>query len=467
MLLACGGVVLAQPEPDTPAKDSPSSTGQEGTQPERTTPAENSPSSKEQGAEKSAPGKLIVKLKEEAPSSSLEELNNRYGAKTDKELAPNLVPGLNLITLPPGLAVADAKRGYEASNNVEYADPDFIRSRRATPNDTYYKNGSLWGLNKIGMPRAWDVTTGDTSNPLVAIIDDGVYTNHLDLKGNLWVNPGETKNGVDDDGNGFVDDINGLNAIQDNGTVYVGPNQDYHATPIAGIIGAVANNGTGVTGVNWQTDIMSCKWLGKVSGKDSDAIQCLDYVTTMATKLNKNSISNNSWGGPQYNRALCDAIKGAGDKGHLFVAAADESYSFGPGPNTDSTADYPIWCYDSADTTKTQLANIIAVTASDRNDTRPLWAASGTKKIHVAAPGVSIVSTESGGNYYGSEEGTSFAAPHVAGTAALIWAKKPSLTVQEVRNIITKYGNMDHPLTLQGAPGRLNADKALHDPLLQ
>jgi len=456
MLLAFSGVVLAQ----------------QGGSP---TPSEDSPSFKAQDGKRAATGKLIVKTKEEATSEDLEELNRRNGASTDKQIAPNLEPGLHRISLPRGLTVREAVGRYEGNRNViEYAEPDFLRFASTTPaNDPYYKNGSLWGLNNtstsaadIAAPEAWDRTTGNTSNPIVAVIDEGVDIYHPDLKANIWVNQKE-KNGVsrkDDDGNGKVDDINGWNAYKNSPKVYEG-NQDDHGTHVAGTIGAVGNNGTGVTGVNWQTDIMGCKFMGPAGGYTSDAIECLDYVTVSGAK-----VSNNSWGGGGYNQALYDTIKKAGtDYGHIFVVAASNE-----GVNNDSTPVYPSsYGADDAATSSTYkttatpngfapLDNVISVAATDKSDAKSSFSNYGLKSVDLGAPGSGIYSTLPE-NKYGSYSGTSMATPHVTGTVGLVWAKNPGLTPTQVKSLILnnvdKISSMDQKTV---SAGRLNAYKAVN-----
>lgn len=439
-----------------------------------TTPSEDSPSFRGQNGEQRAPGKLIVKVREEATSEDLEELNRRNGASTDKQIAPNLAPGLHRVSLPRGLAVREAVGRYESNREViEYAEPDFLRFASNTPTDPYYKNGSLWGLNNtststadIAAPEVWDQTTGNTSNPIVAVIDEGVDIYHPDLQANIWVNQKE-KNGVsrkDDDGNGKVDDINGWNAYKNSPKVYEG-RQDDHGTHVAGTIGAVGNNGTGVTGVNWQTDIMGCKFMGSAGGYTSDAIECLDYVTVSGAK-----VSNNSWGGGGYSQALYDTIKKAGTNyGHIFVAAASNE-----GTNNDSTPVYPSsYGADDAATSSTYkttatpngfapLDNVISVAATDKSDAKSSFSNYGLKSVDLGAPGSGIYSTlpEKG---YGSYSGTSMATPHVTGTVGLVWAKNSGLTPTQVKSLILnnvdRISSMDQKTV---SAGRLNAYKAVN-----
>lgn len=411
MLLACAGVVLAQQGGrGTSGEDSPSYGGQDG--------------------ERFAPGKLIVKLKDGAAQEDLEALNRRNGARTDKaELAPDLVPGLNLVSLPQGLAVREAVGRYKASSAVEYAEPDFIRDADQTttdplptnpPTDTSYTDGTLWGLNNTGQnsgtidadvdgPEAWN-TGGGAPGVVVAVIDSGVDYNHPDLNANIWRNTDEiADNKIDDDGNGYVDDVRGYdfanndaNPMDDNG----------HGTHVSGTI-AGENNGAGVVGVNWTAEIMPLKFLGSTgSGSTSNAIRALDYAVAKGAKL-----SNNSWGGGGYSQALYDAISRANTKGSLFVAAAGNGGSDGVGDNNDTSPHYP---------SSYNLDNIIAVASTTRTDSLSSFSNYGSTSVDLAAPGSSIYSTLPGGTY-GSKSGTSMATPQISGALSLLLSKGSTL----------------------------------------
>jgi len=216
-----------------------------------------------------------------------------------------------------------------------------------------------------------------------------------------------------------------------------------HGTHVAGTIGAVGNNGAGVTGVNWQTDIMGCKFMGPAGGYTSDAIECLDYVTVSGAK-----VSNNSWGGGGYNQALYDTIKKAGtDYGHIFVAAASNE-----GEDNDSNPVYPS-SYD--------LNNIIAVAATDRSDAKSSFSNYGLKSVDLGAPGSGIYSTLPE-KKYGSYSGTSMATPHVTGTVALIWSRNANLTSDEVKALILdKADDIPSMTGKTTSGGRLNAYEAV------
>ena len=165
----------------------------------------------------------------------------------------------------------------------------------------------------ISAVEAWDITTG-SSSVLVAVIDEGIQITHPDLAANIWLNPGEiVGNGIDDDGNGFIDDINGWDFFNNDNSVFDGASDD-HGTHVAGTIGAVGNNGTGVTGVNWNVTIMALKFLGPTGGSTSDAISAIEYAADKGVR-----VTSNSWGGGGFSQALKDAIDACDC---IFVAAA-------------------------------------------------------------------------------------------------------------------------------------------------
>ncbi len=344
-----------------------------------------------------------------------------------------------------------------ARNNHEHflIEPDLPIQVQKTPNDP-----SLWrlyGLNNYGQsggttdadldaPEAWDITTG-SRDVVIGVIDSGVDINHPDLAANIWVNPGETpNNGIDDDGNGFIDDVNGWDFYDDDNT----PNDgNGHGTHVAGTIGAVGNNNSGIAGVNWEVSILPLRFLGNDgSGWTSDAVAAVNYATMLKRDFGINvAATNNSWGGGGYSRTLDRAIEAANDQGIMFVAAAGNQ-----GTNNDANPSYP---------TNYSSPNVISVAALNRNDNLASFSNYGATTVDVGAPGVSIYSTLPE-NLYGSFSGTSMAAPHVAGVVGLLNAAKPGISVTEVNNAIL---NTVDPLqslngkTLTG--GRVNAASAL------
>ena len=196
-----------------------------------------------------------------------------------------------------------------------------------------------------------------------------------------------------------------------------------HGTFVAGEIGAVGNNGVGVTGVNWNVTIMPLKFLdANGGGYTSDAIRAINYATMERTQYGVNvRVINASWSSSQSDAGLNAAIQAAGNAGILFVAAAGNSAS-----NNDVTPQYPA---------NSGLANVVSVAASDSSDRLATFSNYGANTVNLAAPGVSIYGTLPGGKY-GYLSGTSMATPEVAGVAALAWAADPNATVAQVRNAL-------------------------------
>lgn len=217
-----------------------------------------------------------------------------------------------------------------------------------------------------------------------------------------------------------------------------------HGTHVAGTIGAVGNNGVGVVGVNWNVQIMPLKFLGADgSGTTSAAVEAVNYATMMRNRGVSIMLTNNSWGSGSPAQALYDAISASRDADMLFVAAAGNSNS--------STLFYPAG-FD--------LDNIISVAATDRNDAKASFSNFGDW-VDLGAPGVDILSTLPGEGY-DFNSGTSMAAPHVSGVAALAWSLDPQATYQTVRDAI--FGGVDPIASMAGITvtgGRLNANNTL------
>jgi subtilisin family serine protease len=322
----------------------------------------------------------------------------------------------------------------------------------------------LWGLHNtsqlggtpdadIDAPEAWQVMTG-SGDVIVAVIDTGVDYDHEDLSDNMWTNDLELNGspGVDDDGNGHIDDIYGIDAYSDDTDPM---DEDNHGSHCAGTIGAVGNNGIGVVGVTWDVRMMALRFMGVGGGWTSDAIDCLEYAIMMKEDFGHNvRVVNASFGGADYSQAEYDAIWAAGEADILFVAAAGNDSQ-----DNDVHAHYPSG-YD--------LPNIISVAATDRHDLllyikNPLFLGSnwGAATVDLAAPGQAILSCKRS-NSYGYMSGTSMAAAHVSGLAALIFAANPAYTWDQVNLNILFTG--DRITSLDGlilTGGRINANSAL------
>ncbi len=390
------------------------------------------------------PGQLLIKFKNELSTAQVQSTFSAAGIQQTDYLAEI---GVYLCTITEDLEVHAAVEACKKDPNVLYAEPNYIYRISGTPNDPRYD--SLWGLNNssdsdIDAPEAWDKQTG-SREVLVAIIDTGVDYNHEDLKENMWRNPGESgdgkeNNGIDDDGNGFIDDVYGWDfAADDNDPM----DDNGHGTHVAGTIGAVGNNNTGVVGVNWQVKMMALKFLdSRGSGTTDNAVKAILYAAD-----NGAIIQSNSWGGGGASQALQDAIAYARDKNSLFVAAAGNN-----GTDNDISPNYPS-NYD--------VENVVAVAASDNTDRRAEFSNYGKKTVDLFAPGVDILSCQPG-NRYQSLSGTSMATPHVSGVAALVAAQFPGLTYRQL--MIRVLGSVDRKANYSSTSvtgGRLNADKAL------
>lgn len=390
-------------------------------------------------------GELLVKFNPDASDSEIASAMIAVNGKIIKRL--RIVKNLVHIQLPENLTVMEAIAILKQNPLIEYAEPNYIRYPFTIPNDPgfpYY----LWGLHNTGQsggtvdadidaPEAWDITTG-SSNIVIAVIDTGVDMTHVDLSVNIWTNPGEIPgNGKDDDGNGYIDDVHGWDfSANDNDPSDT--NTCKHGTHVSGTIGAIGNNGNGVTGVNWNVKIMPLRFLGGLlcSGSDANAIKAIEYAADKGVR-----IANNSWGGGGYNRALEDAIR---NSNMIFVAAAGNENN-----NNDLKPSYPA---------SFPLDNIISVAATDHNDLRASFSNYGLASVDLAAPGVKIASTIPG-NKYAYFDGTSMATPHVSGVVGLLLSENPALeNWQIVWKILQGVDEKGLPV-LSG--GRLNAYHSL------
>jgi subtilisin family serine protease len=307
----------------------------------------------------------------------------------------------------------------KASGLFEYVEPDYVLHADLAPSDRAFVDGTLWGLLNygqdggmpgadIGATNAWSLTTGST-NVLVAVIDTGIRYTHRDLVSQMWVNP--TPGSYP----GYSNDVHGINAAAGTGD----PMDDVgHGTHVAGTIGASANDSNPSVGVAWNVRLMACKFLGQNGGLTSDSITCVDYAVSQGAR-----IINASYGGTRYSQAVYDSINEAGKQGVLFVAAAGND-----GLDNDQSPHYPA---------NYALDNIVSVAALDRWDMLASFSDYGLKTVDIGAPGVEIYSTyNNSDSSYAVLDGTSMAAPHVTGIAALVLGRYPTADVSEVRDRI-------------------------------
>ncbi|MEM9185306.1 MAG: S8 family peptidase [Planctomycetota bacterium] len=460
----------------------------------------------------------IVRL---SPAATAEAGNALGAVGVLSDLPLTVVRGLGksgqlLVQAPAGVDLA-ADLARDA--RIAWAAPDAEVAGQLTPQDELYPQQEP-ALDQIGASDAWDNTTGSPTT-VVGVIDSGITADHPDLYQNVWLNQGEIPaslrqqlvdtdgdqlitfydlnapanaglvaespddgaannyidaydiladpawaDGVDTDGNGFVDDFFGWN-FRSAADEPFAPNDPSdaigHGTQVAGIIGATASadpGGVGVAGINWQTSIMSLKFLDEqLQGAVSDAVRAINYATMMRLDFGVNLVAtNNSWGqSGGFNSALFDAIQASGDAGILFVAAAGNGNALGLGIDNDQSPFYPA-SYDAP--------NVVSVAATGGNGDLAAFSNFGASSVDLAAPGVGVLSTVLAGAY-ATANGTSMAAPHVAGAAALLLSQ-PGLqgaSLEEIKTALLSEVETDGDLAGRVATsGRLNIDSAFdHD----
>ncbi|MCG8382536.1 MAG: S8 family serine peptidase [Gammaproteobacteria bacterium] len=315
--------------------------------------------------------------------------------------------------------------------DVLYAEPNYIRQALATPNDTYY--AYQWHYPQINLPDAWDITTG-SSNVIVSVIDTGVLLNHPDMVGQLiggYDFISDPSIAVDGDGI----DSNPDDPGDSDGT----RPSSFHGTHVAGTVAAASNNDNGVAGIAWQSKIMPMRVLGRGGGTSYDINQSILYSAQLANDSNtlppqKADIINMSLGGAGFSQADQDVITQARNAGVIIIAAA--------GNENTSSLSYPA-SYDG----------VVSVSAVGFDKSKASYSNYGTA-IDIAAPGgetsvdlnadgyadgvLSTAADDSNSLQYNYVfyQGTSMAAPHMAGVVALMKAVEPTLTPNQLDTLI-------------------------------
>lgn len=387
---------------------------------------------------------LVVRLKDKSDVSAFDF--SAVGLSALRDVRGRIADGYYELEIPEGRDPFEVGRVLQATNKFDEVSLNFFYRIDGVPGDPQYNN--QWNLQKIAMANAWNISVG-SSSIIVAVIDWGVDYSHEDLAANCW-------SGI---GYDFVD--NDSDPYPSDGAS--------HGTPVAGILGAVTNNDKGVAGVagGWAGEggirIMHLRagyWELYLEMDPAAAAQATDYAVAHGAR-----VINMSFGGWTPHSALASSINNATSNGVLVVASAGNYRTFDP-----QTIQYPA-----------KYSNTVAVGATISTDERKhlndwtgeTWGSCYGPELNVMAPGINVRTTDitggagySTGEYFDRFSGTSASAPHVSGLAALILSINPSLTWQQVRDILcntadkTQWMNGNN-FTNEYGYGRVNAYRAL------
>ena len=385
---------------------------------------------------------------------------------------------MELIKLPAGISSEKALAWYKSQPGVVFAEPNYHVTATAVSNDPYYTSGQLWGMEGSDSPTAvgpagttntyginaeaaWNDGQTGSKSIFVGIVDTGIQITHPDIADNIWTNPYDPVDGIDNDGNGFVDDIHGWDFSNNDNTVFDSATYDDHGTHVAGTIGGKGGNGAGVAGVNWNVTMISAKFLGSSGGTTAGAVRAIDYITDLKVRHGMDVVAtNNSWGGGGYSAALHSAIIRAAKADILTVIAAGNSTT-----NNDVTASYPSNTSTLVATTTDTAASyegVIAVASLDSTGAISYFSSYGKTTVDIAAPGAGIWSSIPTSTY-ASFNGTSMATPHVTGSVALLASKYPTATALQLRTAILATATPTASVTGKVVTdGRLNVQAALN-----
>ena len=414
------------------------------------------------------PGELLIRLTPEAvedlqhlnAKSAIVALYAKHNVESQKPIFPsstNFSPlqRTYLLRFSTTTNLPALKAAFEENNLIEEVEYNYLRptlGNDIVPNDPRYSE--QWSLPLIGIPQVWGIEKGNL-DVVIAIIDSGIAYRHDDLAPKIWVNPGEIPdNRLDDDGNGYIDDMHGWDFtdapnLQAEGDFTDGDNEPIdesgHGTHVAGIAGALPNNGIGIAGVAWNCPLMAVRAGLSLGGssrmQDDDSAAAIVYAAD-----NGANIINMSWGSAQHSFIIQDAIDYAHARGSLLIGAA--------GNSKKAESFFPA-----------AYRKVISVASTNQHKqlfNRSNFGAS----VDIGAPGNAILSTQIN-NSYRILTGTSMAAPHIAGIAALMQSKRSTLTNEEIRQILINTADVildkdtEEPDPKLVGAGTVNAERAL------
>lgn len=347
-----------------------------------------------------------------------------------------------------GITVETVVDELNRDPRVRYAEFDPYLEPDAIPNDPRFNE--MWGLHNTGQSggladadvdavEAWDRMAG-APEIIVAVTDDGVDYNHPDLAPVMWINTDEIAgNGIDDDANGFIDDVRGWD-FSNNDSDPIPGTGNAHGTHCAGTVGAVHNNGIGVTGMGPNIRLMPLRMYGGPANFLSALANSIDYA-----RLNGARVISTSYNIDSYGQALVDAI--------LRARSNDVAYVNSAGNNSQNNP--------PRQAIRTVADNVIFVASSTRTDTISSFSNTGTL-VEIAAPGSDVLSTLPN-NTYGLNSGTSMATPHVAGALGVLRAMRPTLTARQALDVLISTADRVSTITGPVNGGRLNLNNALEE----
>ena len=412
-----------------------------------------------------AAGRVIVKYRDIKSRGSRQTLEQSLDVDSDNELGGRGARLVHSRSWSTAAMVSELSK----RDDVEYVEPDYVAYGGATPNDSFYA-AQQWDLHNTGqtiggqsgtagadisVQQAWDISH-DSPNQVVAILDSGIDYNHPDLSPNVWSASAPFSVTISGATINCPANTHGINTI----TNTCDPLDDHnHGSNVSGIIGAAGNNGVGVTGVNWSTQLLGIKWLNSNnSGFLSDAIDALEVAIQLKQAgLANIKVLNNSWFAGAFSQSLLDEIQRAEANGMLFVSiagngTANDGFTKGGHDNDNGTTPtYP---------SNYNEPGMISVVATDNRDALAFFSNWGNKTVHLGAPGNIIFGTLRN-NTYGTFSGTSQAAPHVAGAAVLLLSRC-NLTSAGLKGVLITNVDADAALTDKTTSGgRMNLARSL------